>query len=422
MVCGLTWGRFRGVAAAAATVLLLGWPAVPAASAATGGPGSLDPAFGAGGVVLIPRAATFVSGAVFAANGDILIGVGSGIEGLHPDGTPDTSFGSGGFASTGLTNAGPGGLAVQPDGKIVWVGAGQIPGDANTADNFAVARFTATGTLDPAFGAGGLVSTSFPAAPLSDAASSVVVQPDGKILVGGQAGISTRGIRLVAAMLRLNPDGSPDPAFGAGGKVVNTANAPGISALGLDASGDIFTLPTPAEYDPAGHAKAAVVQAALIRTGSGRFGGARAVFMPDGRGLVALGGGGIGTCDIDIEVHRFLGASLDPGFALTPIDFSRTEGCIRDGASAIAVQADGKVLVVGSTFHGPTGFLLARVTAAGALDTGFGTSGVVVSAIGAGGQSSADTILIQPDGKILVIGGAADAAGNSDLAVARYLP
>ena len=423
MIHHLTGRRLGGIAAAAAMVLLGLSTAMPAASGATGGPGSLDPTFGTGGVALIPRVASFVAGATFAANGDILIGDGSGVESLHPDGTPDASFGSGGFASTGLANAGPGGLAVQPDGKIVWVGAGQILGDTNSADNFAVARFTAAGVLDPTFGANGLVSTSFPAEPLSDAANAVLVQPDGKLLVGGQAGISRRSIRLFAAMVRLNANGSLDPSFGTGGKVVNTADGPGITALGLDASGDIFTLPVPAEYDSSGHAKAPVVQAALTSTArGGPFGGNRSVFLPDGRGLVAGGGGGIGTCDVDIEVQRFLGATPDPAFAVTPIDFSRTEGCTRDGTSSIAVQADGKVLVVGSSFRGPNGFLLARLTAAGALDTGFGTSGIVDSAIGANGQSTADIVLVQPDGKILVIGGAADAAGNGDLAVARYLP
>jgi uncharacterized delta-60 repeat protein len=138
---------------------------------------------------------------------------------------------------TELTNPGPGDVAVQPDGKIVWVGAGQIPGDTNTADNFAVARFTATGALDPTFGAGGLASSSFPAEPVSDAANTVLIQPDGKILVGGQAGISRRSIELFAAMLRLNADGSLDTTFGTGGKVVNTANTLAITALGLDPSG-----------------------------------------------------------------------------------------------------------------------------------------------------------------------------------------
>jgi len=146
------------------------------------------------------------------------------------------------------------------------------------------------------------------------------------------------------------------------------------------------------------------------------------VFMPDGRGLVTGSGGGIGRCDADVEVQRFIGASLDPSFAITPIDFSGTEGCTRDGARGIAVQADGKVLVVGSSFHGPGGFLSARLTAAGTLDTGFGSNGVVISAIGANSQSEATTVLVQPDGKILVIGTAADASGNGDLAVARYLP
>jgi uncharacterized delta-60 repeat protein len=423
MVYGLTWGRFRGAAAATAMVLLGLSLAVPGASAA-GGSGSLDPTYGTGGVALIPGDNSFIGGATFAANGDLLIAEGSGVVAVRPDGTPDTSFGSGGFASTGLTNAGPGGVAVQSDGKIVWVGGGQIPGDTNTADTFAVARFTAAGTLDPTFGADGLVSTSFPAQPVSDAADTVLVQPDGKILVGGQAGISRRGILLFAAMLRLNADGSLDTSFGTGGKVVNTADDLAITALGLDAAGDIFTLPIPTEYDSTGHAKAAVVQAALTSTAHGGMigSGVPSVFMPDGRGLVTGSGGGIGRCDADVEVQRFLGATPDPSFAVTPIDFSGTEGCTRDGARGIAVQADGKVLVVGSSFHGPNGFLLARLTAAGVLDSGFGTNGVVVSAIGANGQSLADTVLIQPDGKILVIGTATDAAGNGDLAVARYLP
>jgi len=420
MVYGLTWGRMRGAAAAATMALLLG---APSASAATGGPGSLDPTFGAGGVALVPGIGSFVGGATSAADGDILIALGSGVERLHPDGTPDTSFGSGGFASTGLANPGPGGVAVQPDGKIVWVGAGQIPGDTNTADNFAVARFTTTGTLDPTFGTGGLVSTSFPAQPVSDAADTALVQPDGKILVGGQAGLSARGIRLFAAMLRLTANGSLDTSFGTGGKVVNTTNDLAITALGLDAAGDIFTLPVPAEYDSTGHAEAAVTQAALTTAAhGGMIGSVPSVFLPDGRGLVTGGGGGIGRCDVDVEVQRFLGATQDPSFAVTPIDFSGTEGCTHDGARGIAVQADGKVLVVGSSFHGPNGFLLARLTAAGELDSGFGTNGVVVSAIGANSQSLADTVLVQPDGKILVIGTATDAAGNGDLAVARYLP
>jgi len=258
---------------------------------------------------------------------------------------------------------------------------------------------------------------------VSDFADTVLIQPDGKILVGGQAGISRRGIELFAAMLRLNPNGSLDTTFGTGGEVVNTANSLPITALGLDASGNIFTLPTPAEYDSSGHAKSAIVPAALTSTAhGGSVASEHAVFLPDGAGLVAGGGGGIGRCDADIEVQRLLGATPDPSFATTPIDFSGSEGCTRDGTRGMDVQADGKVLVVGSSFHGPSGFLIARLNADGTLDTSFGNNGVVISAIGANSQSEASTVLVQPDGKILVIGTAEDAAGNSDLAVARYLP
>jgi uncharacterized delta-60 repeat protein len=421
MIYRVLRGRLRGIAVAAAMALGL-LMAGSAASAATGGAGSLDPTFGTGGVALVPGVAPFVGSATIAPDGDILIAVGQGVERLHADGTPDTSFGSGGFASTGLTNGGGAAVAVQRDGKIVWAGAGQIPGDTNTADNFAVARFTATGALDPTFGAGGLISTSFPAEPLSNAADTVLIQPDGKILAGGQAAISARGLRFFAAMIRLNANGSLDTTFGTGGKVVNTANNLAITALGLDAAGDIFTLPVSAEYDSTGHAKSAITPAALTSTAyGGLVGHVPALFLPDGRSLVSGQGGGIGTCDADIEVHRFLGATVDPSFAATPIDFSGTEGCIRDGARGIAVQADGKVLVVGSSFHGPTGFLTARLTAAGALDTGFGANGVVISLSG-NSLTLANAVLVQPDGKILVIGTFIDAVGNASLAVARYLP
>jgi len=422
--------RLRHLALAATGAALLGLSITgPAASAATGGSGSLDPTFGTGGVVQVPSVVpSFTRGAALQPNGDILIAVTPpagfpGVERLNPDGTPDTSFGSGGFASTGLPNGGASSVAVQPDGKIVWVGAGHIAGDPNAADNFAVARFTASGALDPTFGVGGVVSISFPAEPVSDAANTVLMQPDGKLLVGGQAGVSGRGIRLFAAMVRLNANGSLDPAFGTGGEVVNTAIGVSITALGEDAAGDIFTLPVPAEYDSAGNIKSADVQTPLVATGSGGLIGSEpSMFLSDGRGLVAGQGGGNGRCDADIQVRRFLGATQDPAFAVTGIDFSGTEGCVNDAARNMATQADGKILVVGDTFHGPTDFLLARLTANGALDTSFGTNGVVNTPVGANGSGTAQAILVQPDGKILVIGSSLDAAGDGVLTLARYLP
>src|SRR6185369_13250141 len=103
-----------------------------------------------------------------------------------------------------------GGVAVQPDGKIVAAGAVQF----SASSDFALARYNTDGTLDGTFGAGGKVTTDFTGG--YDFATSVVVQPDGKILAGGNAGMAPfAGF----ALARYNSDGSLDATFGTGGKV-----------------------------------------------------------------------------------------------------------------------------------------------------------------------------------------------------------
>jgi Domain of unknown function (DUF5122) beta-propeller len=79
-------------------------------------------------------------------------------------------------------------LNVQPNGEIVAVGTGQ--GNSTSTGTFNVDRFTSSGALDPAFGTGGTVTTTFPQTALGDGATTVLVEPDGNILVGGGAGAS----------------------------------------------------------------------------------------------------------------------------------------------------------------------------------------------------------------------------------------
>jgi uncharacterized delta-60 repeat protein len=86
-------------------------------------------------------------------------------------------------------------VALQADGKIVAVGARALSASAN----FVVVRYNADGSVDPSFGNSGILSIDFFG--FADIGESILVQPDGKIVVGGQAGNNTDGYGLV----RINP-------------------------------------------------------------------------------------------------------------------------------------------------------------------------------------------------------------------------
>lgn len=92
-----------------------------------------------------------------------------------------------------------------------------------------------------------------------------------------------------------------------------------------------------------------------------------------------------------------------------------------NGASAIAMQSDGKIVVVGDTLTaaGPPDFAVARYNSDGSLDTTFGSGGRVTTDF-AGRSDNAAAVTIQPDGKILVAGGASLVATSADFALVRY--
>ena len=95
----------------------------------------------------------------------------------------------------------PYGLAIQPDGKIVAVGATQVRGGA-----FSVIRYNANGTLDGSFSGDGKLTTNFTSG--DDWARDVALQVDGKIVVSGVAGTSSSN--KMAALARYNANGTLD--------------------------------------------------------------------------------------------------------------------------------------------------------------------------------------------------------------------
>jgi uncharacterized delta-60 repeat protein len=128
-----------------------------------------------------------------------------------------------------------------------------------------------------------------------------------------------------------------------------------------------------------------------------------------------------------LETRRmFAGGALDASFSLDGKASAIFDG-VQGNANDVAVQADGKTVVVGELFSGArTQFAVARFNLDGSLDTTFGPGGTgkVITNVGGKNFDQAKAVTIQPDGKILVAGTARSVRGSfsSDMAVVRYLP
>ena len=256
---------------------------------------------------------------VIQADGKILAAgystVGAGkdfaIARYNPDGTLDTTFDGDGRVSTpvGLDdeiNA----IALQSDGQIV------VGGYAfGSGRNFALARYNTNGSLDTTFDGDGVRIDSF-AAPSNSTIRSIAVQSNGKIVAAGEsvyAGVFAPDF----ALIRYNLDGSPDTTFGTGGTVIV----------------------------PFGTGSDVIQDLALL---------------PDGRIMVA---GTSAGPTVDFALARLnTNGTLDTTF---DGDGKRVEsmGASDDFATAVALQADGSVVVAGSAYNGPLAdFALMRVT------------------------------------------------------------
>jgi uncharacterized delta-60 repeat protein len=185
------------------------------ATVAQAGPLDLDPSFGSGGVILTGDTGGGRWSAVHAFADGSFLAAGEvanttlALTKRRADGTPDTSFGTGGLVTFGggQGSVNPRSVIVLPDGRILVAATAQ-----NAAPVIVVARLSAAGVLDTTFGTGGIatVTTSGGGVRLGHAA----VQSDGKIvLVGTHPASTDAGI-----IARLTPDGQDDAGFGSGGQ------------------------------------------------------------------------------------------------------------------------------------------------------------------------------------------------------------
>lgn len=277
-----------------------------------------------------------------------------------------------GSAQAGGPNSGANSALIQPDGRIVAAGWGETA-SWGAAGVFGLVRYTPAGSLDRSFGSGGKVTTppgSWPGA------RAVALQSDGTIVV---AGTSTRGFGLA----RYTAAGSLDKTFGTGGKVATAFSslATQAAALAIQADGKIVAAGPFQNGDRAGFALARYSE----------DGSRDPTFGVLGRVTTTVGGGG------------------ELAVATQPV--------------AVAIQPDGKIVVVGQSCGGPCVFALARYNADGSLDPSFGNGGVVKTAVSPYG-AGATAVALQLDGKIVTAGWAAfvGTSRGSSFALARYLP
>ena len=207
-------------------------------------PGQVDTSF-AGGAIVTPVdiGEDYVNAVAVQADGKLLVaGSSATLTGTKVavlrylrDGGLDTAFGNGGKVLTALgthRNDVASAIAVQPDGKIVV--AGSTDQGASGLD-FALVRYNADGSLDTAFGNAGAVVTDFGSA--SDRAYALLLQADGKIVLGGETNTGATAGGVDFALVRYLRDGGLDTTFGTGGKVItalkSATGSDGVRALAM---------------------------------------------------------------------------------------------------------------------------------------------------------------------------------------------
>ena len=290
----------------------------------------------------------------------------------------DTTFGGDGkIVESALASSFANAVAIQADGKIVV--AGSLGGD------FIVARYNTNGTLDTTFSGDGIVVTNFGGSG-TDSVNAIAIQSDGKIVVAGNAGLANNARVGVA---RYNPNGTLDNTF---------------SGDGMFATDFVGTA--------GGAARGVAIQA-------------------DGKIVI------VGSSGSDFAVARLnTNGTLDTTFGPQPSTGIVTKdfGSGNEGATAVAILADGRIVVAGSTtvanrevfawdYFSTSGF---PQNVGPDLDsTGAPINGARHTSFGGGVSAAPTSMAIQVDGKVILVGDATFTTGipgdvDRFMVIARY--
>ncbi len=359
------------------------------------------------GIVLQPDGKIIIAGEAYLGVFNDQVDTAFGLIRLNPNGSIDSTFGTGGtvitnfFASLDQATE----VALQPDGKIIatgWVTQGGV--NTGSTYDFAVVRYNPNGSLDTTFGVGGKVTADFNGG--GDIARTSVLQRDGKIVLGGYVTI-TPGSEYDFGLARFNSDGSLDTSFDGDGKVVTTfGNNLNELARGMALAPDNKLVVAGDFYNPP-----------PVVGQSGHW---------------------------DVAVARYnVDGSLDTAFdsdGRFVYDSNLTDR--NEGAEDVLVQPDGKILFLGDSrliVNAVPGvsdqdLQIGRLNVNGTLDSSFGNGGLTLTDWGIfdppgapnyGSGRTAEVMIsaaiaLQADGKIIAVNDSRRSTNSRRVAIARY--
>lgn len=410
-----------GLSALAAAIM----PALPAVAAA----GQLDVSFSDDGKLTHDFGENGSFEAMGLQSGNKIVVASTGASGtdelimltrFNSDGSVDTSFGTGGTEETVLQDVSAiNDLAIQDDDYIVVVGSvAEVAGSHGF-----VARFTDQGVADATFGTGGVATFTAGAYTFGD---GVALGPDGEVVAAGTAGDGLDNDWVIA---HLSDTGVPSASFngdgirtldwgiddsdqGYGVAVQDDGKVVAVGQASLDDSG-FARFNADGSLDTSGDGDPGVSFSAngklLDSIGSGQD-VAKTVIV-DGTDLVVAGTANTGDSDDFYAVKldsqgEYVNGFGTSGIATFDLDGANGSDLMQD----MAIQSNGKLVMVGE--HTPDGgserFGIFRTTAGGGRDNTFAGDGAAFFNFGAARNSDAESVAIQPNGKIVASGHTTD--------------
>jgi uncharacterized delta-60 repeat protein len=381
------------------------------------------------------------SGGAQACNGSTQVAATSIVLNLAPggcqvglSGTLDCGFGTSGLVTTAVSpmNGFAVDLAVQSDGKLLALVKGSTSTSTAGSDVYVV-RYNVNGTIDTSFGGAGtgIVGFGFTTTIDGEQAQSIVIQPDGKILVAANVPQKTPNGRKVG-VARLLTNGSFDSSFGTAGKVLFSFGSTKVDSWVNDiqvqqdgrivVAGDTNSQFAVARLTAAGafDLTFATGGKAVISVGNSTSGSVFAVGFQNwnGQQYPILAGDACSLSVVRLLPNGTVDNAFGPsGTGQTSVDINAGDA---DHANDVVVDSSNRIVLAGYSFRH---LAVTRLLAGGTIDQTFGAGGAVLLDVADRYPNIAHHVALDSLGRVIVGGYTEDPGGlDWSFLVARFLP